>query len=171
MKKKTRIFEQGQRVAVCTKRGNFQAVVANHIIVENDDDLVHAHVFYNEEDDDSSGIESIATKAHNVYEYAFEKTCPKCGNLLCFEHNDDIDYPYFCPECDENLHKIEINEKQKSDEFMDDFIQVGELRKMLEHLDDDDFITVNQTRSGLPGYHKILCVEDSTSIGFWEIRI
>ena len=66
---------------------------------------------------------------------------------------------------------METNEIQEYDEFMDDFIRVGELRKMLEHLDDDDFITVNQTRSGLPGYHKILRVEDSTSIGFWEIRI
>ena len=108
MKKKTRIFEQGQMVAVCTKRGNFQAVVANHKIVENDDDLVCVHVFYNEEDDDSSGIETSAIKACNIYKYAFEKTCPKCGNPLCFEHNGDIDYPYFCPTCDENFYETEL---------------------------------------------------------------
>ena len=56
-------------------------------------------------------------------------------------------------------------------EFIDDFITVEELRKMLEHLSDDDFITVNQTRSGIAGYKRILCVEDSTAVGFWEIRI
>lgn len=67
-----------------------------------------------------------------------------------------------------NMEKENIKER---DEFMNDFIPVGELRKMLQHLDDDDFITVNQTRSGLPGYQKILCVEDSSAIGFWEIRV
>ena len=55
--------------------------------------------------------------------------------------------------------------------FVDDFITVGELRKMLEHLSDEDFITVNQSKSGIAGYKRILCVEDSTAVGFWEIRI
>ena len=61
--------------------------------------------------------------------------------------------------------------KQESKEFIDDFITVGELRKMMEHLSDDDFITVNQTLSGNAGCKRILCVEDCTSVGFWEIRI
>jgi hypothetical protein len=61
--------------------------------------------------------------------------------------------------------------KQESKEFIDDFITVGELRKMLEHLSDDDFITVNQTRSGIAGFKRIIRVEDCTSVGFWEIRI
>ena len=61
--------------------------------------------------------------------------------------------------------------KQESKEFIDDFITVGELRKMLELLSDDDFITVNQTRSGIAGFKRLFCVEDCTSVGFWEIRI
>lgn len=61
--------------------------------------------------------------------------------------------------------------KKESKEFIDDFITVGELRKMLKHLSDNDFITVNQTLSGDAGCKRILCVEDSTAIGFWEIRI
>jgi hypothetical protein len=61
--------------------------------------------------------------------------------------------------------------KQESKEFIDEFITVGELRKMMEYLSDDDFITVNQTRSGIAGHKKIQCVEDSTAVGFWEIRI
>lgn len=66
---------------------------------------------------------------------------------------------------------MEENKKQEQDEFINDFIRVGELRKMMEHLSDDDFITVYQRRSGLAGYHKILCIEDSTAVGFWEIRV
>ena len=61
--------------------------------------------------------------------------------------------------------------EQKPKEFVDDFITVGELRKMLEHLSDEDFITVNQSKSGIAGCKRILCVEDSTAVGFWEIRI
>lgn len=60
--------------------------------------------------------------------------------------------------------------KQKEKEFIDDFITVGELRKMLEHLPDSAFITVYNI-SGDDEYHKIRYVEDSTSVGFWEIRI
>ena len=66
---------------------------------------------------------------------------------------------------------MEENKKQEQDEFINDFIRVGELRKMMEHLSDDDFITVCDTRQYPSNYHKILYVEDSTAIGFWEIRI
>ena len=60
--------------------------------------------------------------------------------------------------------------KQKSKEFAEDFIPVGELRRMMEHLSDKDFITVCNA-SGDGECHKIQCVEDSTAVGFWEIRI
>lgn len=66
---------------------------------------------------------------------------------------------------------MEENKNQARGEFIDDFIRVGELRKMLEHLRDDAFITVYQREPSQAGYHKILYVEDSTAIGFWEIRI
>jgi len=66
---------------------------------------------------------------------------------------------------------MEENKNQTQDEFINDFIRVGELRRMMEHLSDDDFITVYQRRSGLAGYRKILCIEDSTAVGFWEIRV
>lgn len=47
---------------------------------------------------------------------------------------------------------------------------IGELREAIKDLDDDDFIyavTAYPERKNLD----ILCVEDSTSIGFWEIRL
>lgn len=58
---------------------------------------------------------------------------------------------------------------EEKDEFIKDFITVGELRKMLSNLDDDDWITV-RTFSGNKGYHRIKYVEDSTSVAFWELR-
>lgn len=54
-------------------------------------------------------------------------------------------------------------------EFIDDFITVGELRKMLESFDDDTFITV--TKGNSHSNHKITHIEDSTCVGFWELRI
>ena len=57
----------------------------------------------------------------------------------------------------------------KMDEFIDDFITIGELRKMLEPFDDDEYITV--TKGHIYPKHKIIKIEDSTNIGFWELRI
>lgn len=58
---------------------------------------------------------------------------------------------------------------EEKDEFINDFITVGELRKMLSNLDDDEWITV-RTFSSYEGYHRIEYVEDSTSVAFWELR-
>lgn len=47
---------------------------------------------------------------------------------------------------------------------------IRELREAIKDLDDNDFIyavTAYPERKNLD----ILCVEDSTSIGFWEIRL
>lgn len=90
--------------------------------------------------------------------------------------NNEFDMPIFSSEEEclgmcSYLNGLMAEKKQESDEFIDDFITVGELREMTEHLRDKDFITVNQTRSGIAGYKKIQCVEDSTAVGFWEIRI
>ena len=53
--------------------------------------------------------------------------------------------------------------------FIDDFITVGELRKMLEPFDDDEYITVTKGHADLN--HKITHIEDCTAFGFWELRI
>lgn len=44
-----------------------------------------------------------------------------------------------------------------------------DLMKELESIPDDDFIMVNLGGHTLPDY-PITCVEDSTSVGFWELR-
>lgn len=51
-------------------------------------------------------------------------------------------------------------------EFIDKYIRVKEVRKMLNNRDDEDFLTV--TIDGK--YHKIIGIQDSTCIGFWELR-
>lgn len=50
--------------------------------------------------------------------------------------------------------------------FIDDYIRVKQLKEMLNSLDDEDFLTVVINREN----HKILGVQDSTCIGFWELR-
>ena len=51
-------------------------------------------------------------------------------------------------------------------EFIDRYIRGKEVREMLNSLDDEDFLTVTIDREG----HKIVGIQDSTCIGFWELR-
>lgn len=55
------------------------------------------------------------------------------------------------------------------DTFISKFIKVKELKKLLDNIDDEDFITVTQGNAS-PNI-KILGITDSTCIGFWELRI
>ena len=56
-----------------------------------------------------------------------------------------------------------------NEELIKEFITVGELRKMLEPYEDNDLITV--TKGNTDSNHKISHIEDSTSCGFYELRI
>ena len=51
-------------------------------------------------------------------------------------------------------------------EFIDRYIRVKEIRKILNNLDDEDFLTVTIDKED----YKIVGVQDSTCIGFWELR-
>ena len=51
-------------------------------------------------------------------------------------------------------------------EFIDRYIRVKEVRKMLNNLDDEDFLTVTIDKDD----YKIVGIQDSTCIGFWELR-
>lgn len=51
-------------------------------------------------------------------------------------------------------------------EFIDRYIRVKEVRKMLNNLDDEDFLTVTIEKDD----YKIVGIQDSTCIGFWELR-
>lgn len=38
--------------------------------------------------------------------------CKKCNTEVQPELNPDIDYPYYCKECDENLYFFEVYERE-----------------------------------------------------------
>lgn len=59
-------------------------------------------------------------------------------------------------------------QEDNTNNFIDDFITIGELRKMLEPFDDDEYITVTKGHADLN--HKITHIEDCTAFGFWELR-
>lgn len=54
--------------------------------------------------------------------------------------------------------------------WVDSFIRIEDLKKMIEHLDDNDFITITISSENHNTNHKIHYLEDCTSIGFWELR-
>lgn len=47
--------------------------------------------------------------ADRIYKLAENVICRKCGCAVCHEHEEDIDYPYYCPDCDENLYSFEAD--------------------------------------------------------------
>lgn len=51
-------------------------------------------------------------------------------------------------------------------EFIDRYIRVKKVREMLNNLNDEDFLTVTIDRED----YKIVGIQDSTCIGFWELR-
>jgi len=37
-----------------------------------------------------------------------KKICKRCNNKVYFENNKNIDYPYFCKNCYENMYNFEV---------------------------------------------------------------
>jgi len=37
-----------------------------------------------------------------------DKKCKRCGSIVFKEIHPEIDYPYVCLECDENMYEIEV---------------------------------------------------------------
>lgn len=51
-------------------------------------------------------------------------------------------------------------------EFINIYIKVKKARKMLNDLDDEDFLTIAIDKED----YNIIRTQDSTCIGFWELR-
>ena len=51
----------------------------------------------------------LSVMAHLVYKIK-PATCCHCGHEVCFEADKELmkEYPFYCPNCDENLYGIEI---------------------------------------------------------------
>lgn len=105
-----RDFKQGERVVLDTPNdGPYKAMIMYDQHSEFEDDKIDIFVFLNEEDDDSSGIDTKRVKACNIYQLSKdEKVCPLCGEPLYDEHLAYMDYPYYCPWCQENFYGIEV---------------------------------------------------------------
>ena len=104
--KKPRTFKKNEKVSVIDVDGeNRWAVVEIEQDVEEEDDMVGVCIL---EDNFASHENNMMVAASRVYQIAEGKVCPRCGGQLCVEHEDDIDYPYFCPECGENFYNCEL---------------------------------------------------------------
>lgn len=105
-----REFKKSERVCYEDKCGvPHKAMVSCDQQARCEDDEVEVFIFHDEEDDDSQGIELKFVKAKGVYQLSEDrKSCPKCGEPLCDEHLPHMDYPYYCPWCQENFYGIEV---------------------------------------------------------------
>jgi len=41
-----------------------------------------------------------------------KRYCRRCGSKVEREKCKEIDYPYYCPKCDENMYKFEVSNKR-----------------------------------------------------------
>ena len=108
---KPRSFHIGQRVFDCiTERyGTITAINDwNKDKKEIDEINDNITILYERKyENDVMGNVVGARYVYNVpsyYDLRNIKTCPKCGGILLDEHSNEIDYDYYCPNCDENLN-------------------------------------------------------------------
>lgn len=74
-------------------------IVLKDVETKDDSDIVYIQV-------NSSG--ETEETADRIYKIADNLICPKCGCVLLHEHGDiRDDYPYYCPDCDENMFECE----------------------------------------------------------------
>jgi len=43
------------------------------------------------------------------------KYCKRCGSMVEIEKCKDIHYPYYCPNCDENMYSFEVTDEKGGD--------------------------------------------------------
>ena len=95
-----RVLQRYERVFSCTYAGKIHGwgVMKDKAIIYHPEDKVAVIL----DNGDEISVESCA-----VYGYPADTTkvmmCPRCGRMLCWEHNNEVDYMYYCPECDENF--------------------------------------------------------------------
>ena len=107
-----RVFGKYERVFCSTDFSDCHSVdieassygfVKQKTVIHNPDDKVTVIM--------DNGLEFTLDQA-DVYRYPIHPSklakCPHCGKPLFAEHHKDIDYPYYCPECDENFYGFEV---------------------------------------------------------------
>lgn len=82
-------------------------IVLEDKVVDDDDEIVYIKVNGSGENEET---------ADRIYKVANNKICSRCGCVLLHEHEEEIDYPYCCPYCDENKFGFEVT-KTNDEEF------------------------------------------------------
>ena len=92
------IFRQFERVFHCSYNAETHGwgVVSTQTVITDDVNTVQVIL-----DDTGAEVDADVAKLYRLSP-DFER-CPRCGRLLFKEHNTDIDYKYYCPDCDENF--------------------------------------------------------------------
>ena len=80
--------------------------VLEDVVVEDADDLMLVEV-------NNSGENE--TTADRVYRIDEQLQCCRCGCVVVDEHDVNIDYPYYCPDCDENKYRIDVTQVDDED--------------------------------------------------------
>lgn len=99
-----RIFREGERVFNC-EPSLADSDLRDWAVICKDTVAMYADQLVLLKMEDGSENE---TDSHSIYQIAEGKVCPRCGGPLCVEHDEDVDYPYYCPECDENFYDCEV---------------------------------------------------------------
>lgn len=77
----------------------------------NDDDRVLCEILASTSPYDYSSHEFVETKAQCIYKiYKTNANVRGEVNTICYEHQDDIDYPFLCPKDDTNYYSFEIED-------------------------------------------------------------
>lgn len=107
---KPRSFYIGQRVYDCIKNmyGTITAINDKEVDVKEINEKVdNITILYDTKN--KANVRGDVVKARYIYsvpsydDLKGRMTCPKCGGILLDEHSEEINYEYYCPNCDENI--------------------------------------------------------------------
>lgn len=104
-----RIFKKGEEIFAWNYLEpdlNGFGIVLEDKEVEEDDEIVYIQV---------NGSGENQETADRIYKLAPNRICSRCGCVVCVEHDEDIDYPYYCPDCQENKYRIEVTQVDDED--------------------------------------------------------
>lgn len=99
-----REFGKNEEVMVDDGLHFYSAIVEKDITMEDDDETMPVFPI----GPNGKCTSPVDVEVGCVYKKATGKICPKCGKTLYIEHNEEIDYPFFCPECEENFYEFEV---------------------------------------------------------------
>ena len=99
-----RVFKKGEAIFAWNyleRDLNGFGIVLEDTITEDDSDIVYIQVNGSGENEET---------ADRIYKLAENRICCRCGRVVCIEHDEELDYPYYCPDHDENLFEFETTE-------------------------------------------------------------